>query len=88
MSTKTPVLSKKNIHLYSDATQDLICIDEKEKSIFLEIYNPKNFSFVICHEGKNNYKMTVEINCKDFENVCKEYLNHIKEKSFHEYHNT
>ena len=81
MSKKISILSNKNICLYSDALQDLMFVDKKDKSIFIEMYNPQNFSFATCSHKKNNSTLMIEINREDFENICKEYLNYIKEKS-------
>ena len=81
MSTKIQVLNRKNIYVYKDCIQDLILLDKKNKSIFLEVSNPDNFSFSTNSSENKNSKLTIEINCEDFENICKEYLKYVKEKS-------
>ena len=81
MSTKIQILNRKNINVYRDCIQDLMFVDDKKKSIFLEISNPDNFSFITNSNENKNSKLVIEINFKDFENICEEYLKYVKEKS-------
>ena len=81
MSTKISITNKQNIHIYEDTVQDLIDTDIKNKTILLEISDPHSFSFNLCSQEKNNSKLIIEVNYKDFEFICKEYLMYTEEKS-------